>query len=72
LAELLYTLQLESDRLISVRPAEVQDFQAGILQFNRRGPAGRDTAVNRPLFEPEVTANLERAEESIQAQFLDK
>ncbi len=36
LAELLYPLQLESDRLISVKPAAVQDFQAGILQFYRR------------------------------------
>ena len=35
LAELLYPLQLESDRLISVKPAAVQDFQAGILQFYR-------------------------------------
>jgi uncharacterized protein len=36
LAELLYPLQLESDRLISVKPAAVQDFQAGILQLYRR------------------------------------
>jgi uncharacterized protein len=36
LAELLYTFQLESDRLISVKPAAVQDFQAGILQLYRR------------------------------------
>lgn len=35
LAELVYPLQLESDRLISVKPAAVQDFQAGILQFYR-------------------------------------
>ncbi len=35
LAELLYPLQLESDRLISVKPAAVQEFQAGILQFYR-------------------------------------
>ena len=35
LAELLYPLQLESDRLISVKPAAVQDFQGGILQFYR-------------------------------------
>ena len=35
LAELLYPLQLESDRLISVKPAAVQDFQAGILKFYR-------------------------------------
>jgi predicted nucleotidyltransferase len=35
LAELLYPMQLESDRLISVKPAAVQDFQAGILQFYR-------------------------------------
>jgi predicted nucleotidyltransferase len=36
LAGLLYPLQLESDRLISVKPAAVQDFQAGILQFYRQ------------------------------------
>jgi len=36
LADLLYPLQLESDRLISVKPAATQDFQAGILQFYRR------------------------------------
>ena len=42
LAELLYPLQLESDRLISVKPAAVQDFQAGILQFYR--PVGAGTA----------------------------
>ena len=35
LAELLYPLQLESDRLISVKPAVVQDFQTGVLQFYR-------------------------------------
>jgi predicted nucleotidyltransferase len=35
LAELLYPVQLESDYLISVKPAAVQDFQAGILQFYR-------------------------------------
>ncbi|MBM4295178.1 MAG: nucleotidyltransferase domain-containing protein [Deltaproteobacteria bacterium] len=36
LAELLYPLQLEADRLISVKPAAVQDFKSGILQFYRR------------------------------------
>ncbi|MBM4301997.1 MAG: nucleotidyltransferase domain-containing protein [Deltaproteobacteria bacterium] len=36
LAELLYPLQLEADRLISVKPAAVEDFQAGILQRYRR------------------------------------
>jgi predicted nucleotidyltransferase len=36
LTELLYPLQLESDRLISVKPAAVQDFHAGIFQFYRR------------------------------------
>jgi uncharacterized protein len=36
LVELLYPLQLESDRLLSVKPAAVQDFQAGILQFYRQ------------------------------------
>lgn len=35
LAELLYPLQLESDRLISVKPAALPDFPAGILQFYR-------------------------------------
>jgi len=35
LAELLYPLQLESDRLISVKPAAIQDFQAGILKSYR-------------------------------------
>jgi hypothetical protein len=35
LAEWLYPLQLASNRLISVKPAAVQDFQAGILQFYR-------------------------------------
>ena len=35
LIELLYPLQLESDRLISVKPVAVQDFQAGILPFYR-------------------------------------
>ena len=32
LAGLLYPLQLESDRLISVKPAAVHEFQAGILR----------------------------------------
>jgi predicted nucleotidyltransferase len=35
LAELLYPLQLESDRLLSVKPAALRDFQAGALQFYR-------------------------------------
>jgi uncharacterized protein len=35
LAGLLYPLQLESDRLISVKPAAKQDFQDGVLQFYR-------------------------------------
>jgi len=35
LADLLYPLQLEADRLISVKPAAVQDFQAGTVQFYR-------------------------------------
>ncbi len=35
LAELLYPLQLELDRLISVKPAAVQEFQAGILRLYR-------------------------------------
>jgi predicted nucleotidyltransferase len=35
LAELLYPLQLESDRLISVKPAAVQEFQGGILKLYR-------------------------------------
>jgi predicted nucleotidyltransferase len=35
LAELLYPLQLESDRLLSVKPAAVHDFQAGTLQLYR-------------------------------------
>jgi predicted nucleotidyltransferase len=35
LAELLYPLQLESDRLISVKPAAMPDFQAGILKLYR-------------------------------------
>ncbi len=35
LAELLYPLQLEADRLISVKPAALPDFQAGTLQFYR-------------------------------------
>jgi predicted nucleotidyltransferase len=36
LAELLYPIQLESDRLISVKPAAVEDFQAGILHLYRQ------------------------------------
>ena len=35
LAELLYPLQLETDRLLSVKPAALQDFQSGTLQFYR-------------------------------------
>ena len=35
LAELLYPLQLETDRLLSVKPAALQDFQAGALQLYR-------------------------------------
>lgn len=35
LTELLYPLQLETDRLLSVKPATVQDFQGGMLQFYR-------------------------------------
>ncbi len=37
LSELLYPLLLESERLISVKPASVQDFQDGTLQFYRHG-----------------------------------
>ncbi len=32
---LLYAVQLESDRLISARPAAVADFEAGVLQLYR-------------------------------------
>jgi uncharacterized protein len=35
LAELLYPLQLESDCLLSVKPAALQDLQSGTLQFYR-------------------------------------
>ena len=35
LTELLYPLQLESDRLLSVKPAAWQEFQAGSIQFYR-------------------------------------
>jgi predicted nucleotidyltransferase len=36
LVELLYPLQLETDRLLSVKPAAARDFQAGVLHFYRQ------------------------------------
>jgi predicted nucleotidyltransferase len=35
LAELLSPLQLETDRLLSVKPAALQDFQAGTIKLYR-------------------------------------
>lgn len=35
LTELLYPLQLETDRLLSVKPAALQDFQGGTIQLYR-------------------------------------
>ena len=35
MTELLYPLQLESEQMISVKPAAVDEYQAGVLQLYR-------------------------------------
>ncbi len=35
LVDILYDLQLESDRLISAKPARVEDYRRGATQFHR-------------------------------------
>lgn len=36
LVDLLYPLQLQTDRLLSVKPAALEDFQAGVLHLYRQ------------------------------------
>jgi predicted nucleotidyltransferase len=35
MTELLYPLQLESEQMISIKPAAVDEYQAGVLQLYR-------------------------------------